>query len=180
MDLQAHGVTSCPTCQDRPCQVRMVGVMPTHPHLSPPIADAPVIPPRTVAYARTPRVAPTSAVVPTASPAATASTRRLCIVTQVGACPTGMSPQCPPPDGCSSLVTLQRRVGLMPPASTGQTGRAIPAAATWARLGRGAPRVSTDRDTGTGLAPRWGHGHGVGTAPGRWAWGWDKPGEMGT
>lgn len=45
MDLQAHGVTSCPTCQDRPCQVRMVGVMPTHPHLSPPIADAPVIPP---------------------------------------------------------------------------------------------------------------------------------------
>lgn len=25
MDLQAHGVTNCPTCQDRPCQVRMEG-----------------------------------------------------------------------------------------------------------------------------------------------------------
>lgn len=26
MDLQAHGVTNCPTCQDRPCQVRMEGM----------------------------------------------------------------------------------------------------------------------------------------------------------
>ncbi|KAK4809745.1 hypothetical protein QYF61_007113 [Mycteria americana] len=45
MDLQAHGVTSCPTCQDRPCQVRL-RVMPTHRHPSPPIADTHVTPPQ--------------------------------------------------------------------------------------------------------------------------------------
>lgn len=35
MDLQAHGVTSCPTCQDRPCQVRVAVLGVAHP--SPPI-----------------------------------------------------------------------------------------------------------------------------------------------
>lgn len=69
-------------------------------------------------------------------------------------------------DGCSWFLTLQRRVVLMPPVSTGWMGRAIPAAVTWARLGRGAPRVS---DTGIPLAPSWDMGIG-----------WGPPMEIGT
>lgn len=63
----------------------------------------------------------------------------------------------------------------MPPASTGQMGRATPAAATWARLERGAPRVS---DTGTQLAPSLDVGTGW-DHPGKWGHGWDHPGDMG-
>lgn len=92
LDLPAHGVSNCPTCQDHPCQVRsgMMRAVPFHWSHSWCLCVSPTH--RMAASARTLRAAPTSAVVPKASLAATASTHRPCIATQVGALATGASP----------------------------------------------------------------------------------------
>lgn len=88
----------------------------------------------------------------------------------------------PPPALTAHLCPLpgQRRADLMPPASTGRMGRATAAAATWASLGRGAPKVSTAGDRARGWEPSGDRGTGVGTTLEMRVWGWDHSGDRGT
>lgn len=208
LDLQAHGVANCPTCQDRPCQVRLGWG--AHVHRPPPATPSPLLipapPPQNGGICED---AESSTYVCRCPHGFTGSN---CEYSQAlhchpgGCLPRGDVTRCPPwldagppPALTAHLCPLpgQRRAGLMPPASTGRTGRATAAAATWASLGRGAPKVSTagdggtglgalrgqghgggdnPRDVDTGLGPPWGHKRGDGMTVGTWAWGHGRRG----
>lgn len=117
-DLQHNstGVTNCPTCKDRPCQVssstrRLWSLL-----LIPPVLS------RTEALARTPTPACTDAAAPEASRGATASTTPRCAATQVPGRPPGCSLHTPtssrlrlsePPEACGPDATcINRPSGL--------------------------------------------------------------------
>lgn len=190
LDLQAHGVGNCPTCQDQPCQVRLGG---THMHRPPPpipsllLIRVPPSPERRHLRGRreqhlrlplSPRLhrQQLRVLAGTALPPRWVPTLR-------GHHPLPSLPGCcPPPALTAHLCPLpgQRRADLMPPVSTGRMGRATAAAATWASLGRGAPKVSTAGDRARGWEPSGDRGTGVGTTLEMRVWGWDHSGDRGT
>lgn len=184
LDLQAHGVSNCPTCQDQPCQVRleMMHTVPFHWSCSWCLSVSP--PHRTVASARTRRAAPTSAAVPRASPAATASTHRPCIATQVGACTTGTSPAALWVQGSPVLISCLYLLCLWAEACgpdatciSRPDGHGYSCRCHLGKMGerctegghsRGGAWGGNARDRGVGLGPSWGC-----------AWRGDQPGDRG-
>lgn len=130
LNLTAHGISHCPTCRDRPCQVTLEAAPSSRlplatalgrdgtPLLNPvgsrgrpgcPWPDLWGLPRRTGASARTRRAAATCVCAQLASPGAAVSTHRPCTATQVGTHPPrSWLPRQPIPSAChcASIPTL--------------------------------------------------------------------------